>query len=400
MVEEYRNQLTHARFGADYAAFEMAAKKTLADNGGLDWVRYDLARRLTAIGRDADAAYHWMKLLQAGVCTLEAAGALSTGLVRAGASTEVPLAMLSAVLPKRAQVVLRRELETPLPVKPRWQFRHIVIGGVSFSGSTIVSRLLAGCDGVKSIGESNWLIRRSYKSPAEYVDFVSPEKGWLVCNRCGYGCKVLTRNFREQLRIHPAHWYQKIAAALDAEILVSSDKTSDHLLALDPSWDFDLLVLFKSPVQAWVSHRNRLPDHERRDRLLENLHSYLDVWIRNYCQFLDTIEPSGAKRFMHFDRFAEAPEERFEALAHLFDLPLENAVNSARPRSHEMGGNQRAVAQLSEVDGPLVVKPLARADVSTEEAASIEQRRDVQVVYERLLDREFYSYYSRIGDSV
>jgi hypothetical protein len=77
--------------------------------------------------------------------------------------------------------------------------RHIVIGGSSYTGSTLFSLMLGALDGFENVGESNWLTPRfgeASDDPALFGNYGDMPQTQL----CGASCKVWTRDFRVALQ--------------------------------------------------------------------------------------------------------------------------------------------------------------------------------------------------------
>ena len=275
-----------------------------------------------------------------------------------------------------------------VPTRSASLFRHIAICGVSFSGSTILDRILGSLSGVRSIGESHWLIKGRGDHGYDLFDFVhgDPEK-LLACSSCGRRCETLSFEFKRSLAADPVRWYQKIADRLETDTLVSADKNPPKLWQNDPLLRFDALVLFKSPVQAWQSQRNKLPDDQPDSFYVEQLEKYLTSWSRTYEFLTDALEPLGRKAFVCFDDFTNDPERVLGHLCATFDLAFDGEVLSKVKQGHAIGGNHRAMQRIRNGQDQITIEPLPEPTVPAEHIRIIERHTQVQVLYRRMLEQ-------------
>ncbi len=194
-------------------------------------------------------------------------------------------------------------------------------------------------------------------------------------------------DFRRSLCADTTGWYAKIARRLDTRILISADKNPPKLADHDPLMRFDALVLFKSPVQAWMSTLRKLPEDRGAAFYLRQCESYLALWADRYRTLLDHFAPQGKVVFAHFDAFAQAPREGLKSLCGALDLPFDEAVlEKALPR-HAIGGNPGAAAKLYSAGGPITVTPLPRPDCPSEHLRLIGGSAPVKDAFTRLLGR-------------
>lgn len=204
------------------------------------------------------------------------------------------------------------------PQKPA--VRHISIAGISYCGSTVFGALLGGLPGVCNIGESYWLTRCKSPGAPEILDFAAgPEAGVLQCVNCGLECDYITPDFRRNLQKDPSRWYQKIGAQMGTEVVVSSEKNYKKIVACDPEFDCDAIIVFKSPAQAWWSNVKKFNDSRFNSE--RHLQSYLKKWGSVYKFFLEDFYVTGNKSFLYFDDFCARPRPYLQALALQLDLP-------------------------------------------------------------------------------
>lgn len=138
--------------------------------------------------------------------------------------------------------------------------RVVGMVGCDFSGSTILSAVLDGLDGVHSVGETHWIVDRGLHCreccPGDNKCM------WDSDCECGFDadCPVFTKKVLEDLRAIPEgdrrdRWWVTIAEAADARVIISSDKRPSHFekLGLPDSYIFT----FKNPVAHVFSRAKR-----------------------------------------------------------------------------------------------------------------------------------------------
>lgn len=369
-----------ARTLRDFAAVEelsLQLLKKLPQHAG---IRRALARTLVELDRHDDATEHWRSLCDLNPHDIEAAYHLA-GANSAG--KRHVFAKGSAAFREALHEVLAAH---PLESVPDGDFRHIAICGVSFCGSTLMDRILGGLANVANIGESHWLTEARSSAGTEPIDFGTPGNTAIGhCSQCGPGCSILTMDFRRALAADGARWYHKIAHRLNTKELVSADKNPPKLADHDPLMRFDAVVMFKSPVQAWLSTLRRLPPDRDGDFYLRECRSYLKLWEDRYAIFLDYFAPQGKVVFLYFDEFARAPRETLEALCRALDLPFDCHVLGSIGESHSIGGNPNAVANLNAANGAVEIDKLAAPDCAQDQLRLIDETPSVQEMFDRLL---------------
>jgi hypothetical protein len=271
---------------------------------------------------------------------------------------------------------------------PRSSIRHVAIAGVSYCGSTLFDRLLGGLPGVRSIGESHWLIKTYENRVAAPIDFADPTRiRMLSCTVCGPRCKVLTLDFRTRLGADRSNWYFRIAQQLGTELIVSADKNPSKLIENDPLLRMDLLVLFKSPVQAWASQLDKLPKNMAPDFYLQELEKYIPQWCRAYEAFLHQFRPTGKSVFLSFDDFVRQPRKVLQSVCAALDLPFDPGVLAHTVPGHAIGGNGRAMARLRDNDYAVNILPLDEPKLAIEQEAILAADTRMKAVHEQLMAR-------------
>ena len=232
--------------------------------------------------------------------------------------------------------------------------RHVAILGMSFCGSTVLSYVLGVLPGCATIGESHWL---ADPHPATGKP--------LGCMRCKSSCPVITDELRARLRTGP--WYPTIADALGAEILISSDKSPEHIERFAPARDYDAIVLFRHPARQLASHARVFgePGGAFDDA------SWLSGWRRFYGRLLYAFALAGRTRFVCFDDFAAAPEPVLADLAGWLGVAFDAAaLEYWRLPHHVVGGNFNPFACNRLDPARLPIRP-REAPAGTVDAASL-----------------------------
>jgi tetratricopeptide (TPR) repeat protein len=223
--------------------------------------------------------------------------------------------------------------------------RHITVGGCSYSGTTLLGALLGSLDGAAHAGETQELIQRYDKSlgVSPLIDFESDGDALIShCRVCGPECAVLTREFRASLRRDPVDFYYKLGRHLDVDTLITSDKFIIEYITKDPLSDFDLVVLYKSPLN-WVRSyaRRRLPHNSEVSNAerLRLIRSWLDHWVMTYGSLLKEIRPQGDLVTVNWEAFVARPEAHFDHLVGRLGLAGGSDVFDHVAPGHYVGGN-------------------------------------------------------------
>jgi hypothetical protein len=349
--------LRSARYRRDFTEVVRIARQIIARNPEHALALRALAQTFDAIGWPDEALASWTTLRDLDPADIEAAFRVARAAAADGRS---PAAAAEIAAPK-ANDLYRKHLQLALeaPLEIARCVRHVAIGGVSFCGSTMLDRVLAGLAGVRSIGESHWLAKEYDGKNYVPRDLGSKRTGrGPFCSVCGQRCRVLTDEFRAKLTIDPQDWYQKIAHQLGTAILVSADKNAVKIVDQDPLLRLSALVVFKSPLQAWASKLTKLPQGRDDEYYSEELATYLEVWTSSYRCFLDQFDPIGEKAFLFFDEFTHAPSAVLPRVCAALSLPWHSEVLEWTRPGHAIGGNSGAMTQLRSAEYGVRINPL------------------------------------------
>jgi len=278
--------------------------------------------------------------------------------------------------------------------------QHISILGVSYCGSTLLSRLMGNAKGVENVGESHWLTSKKDVGSGTDVDFDQDDKSSLVqCFACSDQCAVFTHEFRKNLQSDPVNWYFKIAQQLNCQTLVSADKNISKLKKLDPTLSLDGVVLFKSPLQAWYSNYRKSSSASSTMTPITDINKYMDAWASSYTNFLDNFPNTGDKVFLSFDEFCKDPDSHMSKLGSILGLKFdESTMYHYGHEQHYFGGNSGVNKKIRSEDSQLQVNELPVIDLPAEHIEAIQNNEQVQRVYERL-SQQYKSDFS-VVDSV
>jgi hypothetical protein len=249
--------------------------------------------------------------------------------------------------------------EAPLSVhgrRPRLRNRaprHIVMMGVSFCGSTLLGLVLGGLPGVANVGESHWLIEKRRQRSSDELP-TTPE-GFEQCMSCGPGCPIVTVQLRQRLAEPDGDFYATLAAAYGADTIVTSDKSPQRVLTLDPYLHNDTIVLFREPMANWHSHRVRHPAFASP----EGQRDYFGNWADSYEILLRYFHNKGSKTVVNFDEFAAAPQRGLALICRTLSLPFDpKTLAYWRTRQHFVGGNIMLALRLRDgVEAALRIGP-------------------------------------------
>lgn len=382
-----RAQWINAAASRQLALAEQLAPQVLARNPRDELVRRCNAHLLELQGRSAEALVHWQALHAEDGSDFEAACHIVRGqMASAGQSAE---AAAHAALPAscaafRAAVVAA--LAEPLPML-EGDFRHVAICGVSYCGSTVVDRMLGGLPGVRSIGESHWLVKAHFDGAYRNARMSDPIEDirFVPCTVCGKTCEVLTRSFRRSLAGDGSHWYRKIAHRLGTRTLISADKNLVKFIEKDPFLEMSALIIFKSPVQAWASTIEKLAQDRDAEFYAAECARYMGIWARTYRMFLDHFRPAGKLVFLNFDAFAQRPEPLLRKVCAALDLPFDPGVLMRTVPGHAVGGNGRAMRRLRDADYGVDITPLPDPTLPPAHIDIIEADGEAQAVWREMI---------------
>lgn len=386
-ISNLKSQFRAARARRDFERMFATGDELLALEPGLPAIARAIARTLTELGREDEAAGYWRRARDEEPGDAEAAYHLARNAARRGRTATEAVADAAP----DANELLRQHLIDLVarPEAPRTpDCRHVAICGVSFCGSTLLDRILGGLPGVRSIGESHWLIKEHDGAKYVPIDLGVKRSGrGPFCSVCGPSCKVLTAEFRTGLIVDATRWYQRIAAQLETAILVSADKNVAKLVDNDPLLRLSALVVFKSPEQAWASQLAKLPKDREPEFYRAELVRYMGTWTQSYGTFLDEFTPAGGKVFLKFDDFTADPGPLLKAVCTQLDLPYDPIVLREIRPGHAIGGNKGAMARFRAADYGVDVVPLPEANLTAEDAEMIALNKPLQSCYKGLMAR-------------
>jgi hypothetical protein len=252
------------------------------------------------------------------------------------------------------------------------EYRHIAIGGASYTGSTVLGMTLGSLPGCGHIGESQELVFLTDTATGVYRRMEQSDSAdqLVHCRICGPGCKVLSHDFRTDLAADPVDWYLKLARRMSVRTLISSDKFATQYQLADPLHRYDLIIVYKG-LESWVSSFRRQEDQKKKLGI-SSLESpdpkvWLDAFTLNYANLVKTIQPTGRRVVLSWEQFVSKPKQHFEHLATLLRLSGDSSVFNSIRIDHLIGGNDtpsvRAIieakrVQFKQSDAP----PLSPAD--------------------------------------
>lgn len=245
--------------------------------------------------------------------------------------------------------------------------RHIAVIGVSFCGSTVLTYVLGGLPGVANVGESFWAAEGSSHAVCRYCH---PEP-----------CPHWTEAFVAGLRENQQDWYKRLAAQMQSDIIVSSDKIVRVLRRFDPELELDALLSFRPPIDAYRSYRTKAVPPPGQE--LMDMNGYLSWWARLYKQGLDA-DNKGKKVCLEFEGFRREPAEVLQRLCTALELPYDvKALEYWKRPQHLIGGHFNAFGDERGVS-ELRISENTTPPYTDEERAGLEAHKDAVGVYERL----------------
>lgn len=271
------------------------------------------------------------------------------------------------------------------------QFHHVALAGISFCGSTLLSVMLGGLDGVGNIGESHKLTLN-----ADLLDMAGSDNGAGAadntderfvrdCKTCGPECSVFTNAFRVALHRDPTHWYQKIQTQLGCDTLISSDKNHAKLVTHDPDLAMSAVVLFKPPLASCYSFYRKVQNPEYKNHTAFDLARFRQAWFRSYQLFLDDFAVKERKVVLNFEAFCQNPEYHMTRLCDMMDIPFDaKCLTTATPAQHYFGGNQRVNKPYKSGAYGISVQPPEPIALPEDITEKLMQDTELQSLYARL----------------
>lgn len=382
-------QLRHAQYAQDFEKFFEIGTPIIERNPDSTGLLRDMARTHNELDQREEANKLWNQLSEYAPLDLESryhshkfchdAGDAIPNLIHANADKK---------LQEKLNNIVAQLIEDGLATKTVKNTNIVQICGISYCGSTLMDLILGSLSSCCNIGESHWLRKTYANKPATPIDFTTnPENDIHYCSVCGPSCEVLTMDFRKSLCADLSLWYHKIAAQLNTETLIASDKNEAKLVENDPLLRMDCLILFKSPIQAWISKRKKLPQNQDDTYYIHELEKYLNVWKRAYSIFSNILQPHGKKIFVSFDNFTNKPSQELAKITSELGLPEDNSVLSTVSRGHAIGGNYITFEQKSSDDYAIAIKSLSDPDLPDSEKKIISNDHASTELHEQLLDK-------------
>jgi hypothetical protein len=343
---------------------------------------HNWTRLMCSVGRREEASVQLNALIAMDEYAVFAAGQRLILAMEKGAAPEEALRVTDLGAAERHRDVIARCLaEFDITADPA-PARHIAICGVSFCGSTLTDLLLEGLPDVASIGESVWLTTNWGNGGAAPRNYSEPHgPGVQQCNYCGFDCPCLTVNFRTALGLNPVDWYFRIANQLKSHVLVSSDKNLPKIVLFDPRLELTGLTIFKSPKQAWASNYTKMAKDLSGDAYWQAMVKYMSVWKNAYNELAHRFRPRRGGVYLDFDRFTEAPENGFRALARALQLQFDPKALTEPSPGHSLGGNSNALKRVKTAGHRADVRPMGEPAIPSAHAAWIDAQEDLSELH-------------------
>lgn len=212
--------------------------------------------------------------------------------------------------------------------------RLVGILGTPFCGSTLLCRLMSSVPGLEVGGEVHWIDTLKRPDAHEYL-----KERRLECAIhpiAKGGCPVFTEEWLRSRR-DPAVVYDDVAAALDAEILLVSDKEPRRYDQLEAAKRIEMILLFKAPLAHCTSNR--------RHRTLP-IELALGGWSQAYTEAIMWAQKNATQTaIISYERLAAEPVEQVRALCNFLELPAPQLGHGELPSDyHHIAGNSGAHA--------------------------------------------------------
>lgn len=371
LVERLECTIHLKRWEAALAAYRAAEARLGIED------RMRIARKFASGGEHEKALWLWRRIVEQAACEEHALSAIRGQLqcfAKLGLTDQRPLIDRKVGPPRSSGEAPRRYRPRSANRDPR----HVAILGVSYCGSTLLSLVLGALSGVANVGESHWLLEPRADKPRSTEE---PTPVFEQCVWCGVDCPVLTNELRRRLADNPDAFFQILAEAQEADIIVTADKNYPHVVRRDPDLHNDALIVFREPLRNWQSHarRSNRTDEVARRRYLEN-------WAIAYTNFLDNFPNTGTKVLVDFDRFLADPEDGLRYLCSALDLPFTtDALRYWQTRQHCVGGNREVRERLANEDArDLAIRPQPEAHAEASSFTDSALPSEVLLVYQRL----------------
>ncbi len=218
--------------------------------------------------------------------------------------------------------------------------KHLVmLSGVSHCGSTYLGHFFSAHDDVECFGESHRI--SMYSSEARGEKTQNSNSKFAPCHSCGdTECKQFPDNFREEIRNNPEHYYKKIAQRSSAQTVVFGDKNYSITRKLDPKANFNEIVLFKKPENAYKSQYKHRKTQPIDTPSLRSVNAYLRVYTDSYSNLMLPHCNDNKRIFLNWESFIANPEVHIPKLSHMLQSKLDgNVFGSFGLIGHSFGGN-------------------------------------------------------------
>jgi hypothetical protein len=205
--------------------------------------------------------------------------------------------------------------------------RTIGILGPSYCGSTMLGCILGSLPGVAYVGESHWLYRGEHKCRCRQPD-----------------CPL------EHVAINGSGWWEGLARALDADVIVSGDKNFNNFR---PLGNPDVAMILCRDPRAWVVsyHHYKTMREGKIDLTLDELpppsalsiSNYIHLWGYALRMSRSWCDAHGIPYLVvDLSTFLEEPETELQHLCELLGLDFDaDALHFERKTHHHVGGNSQ-----------------------------------------------------------
>lgn len=268
-----------------------------------------------------------------------------------------------------------------------------VIGlvGADFSGSTILSAVLDGLNGVQSVGETHWIIDRGL-----HCRECCPGDNrcmWDSGCECDYdaNCPVFGSGVLNQLREldevdRRDNWWRIIGAAAQASVVISSDKRPSHFerLGLPDKYIFT----FKDPVAHVFSRAKRVAEEAGSKILDEHVAEGVD-WLVTKSQYrVDFLLRSGKElALVKNEDFSRNPQRVLNSLAGYLGVKADGrALKYWNHDHHYIGGNfsVRQKVRSKSVQHEVALDPAASRKLTPAQQEIVSSSNRIHDLMERI----------------
>lgn len=216
--------------------------------------------------------------------------------------------------------------------------------GADFSGSTILSAVLDGLEGVQSVGETHWIVDRNL-----HCRECCPGDSrcmWDKECRCHFdpNCPVFTTAILEKLRALPEgqrneSWWKIIGEAAQSSVVISSDKRPSHFerLGLPNKYIFT----FKDPVAHVFSRAKRMAEADASAISDSHVEAGIAWLVTSSAYRVDFLQNCGKEIVLvKNEDFSKRPQRVVTGIArHLGVEPDVRALEYWNHDHHYIGGN-------------------------------------------------------------